>query len=58
MGLLRGDEKLISQSMVKISVGVGLALLASSILTLLLSEVELRSMFYNFSIGIFKTDKL
>ena len=41
MGLLRGDEKLISQSMKKIALGVSLTLLASSILTLLLPQMEL-----------------
>lgn len=41
MGLLRGDEKLISQSMKKIALGVTLTLLASSILTLLLPQTEL-----------------
>lgn len=41
MGLLRGDQKLLSSSMIKIALGIGLAVLASSLLTLLLPQVDL-----------------
>lgn len=41
MGLLRGDENLISLSMKKIMFGVTLALLASSVLTVLLPQMDL-----------------
>ncbi len=43
MGLLRGDENLLLSSIFKILLGVGLAVLASSLLTLLLPQVELGS---------------
>ncbi len=41
MGLLRGDDKLLIHSMIKISLGVALAVLASSLLTLVLPQVDL-----------------
>ncbi len=41
MGLLRGDDKLLVHSVIKIALGVSLAVLASSILTLLLPQVDL-----------------
>ena len=43
MGLLRGDTKMISDSLIKIAMGVGLALLASSLLTFLLPTFEITS---------------
>jgi len=41
MGLLRGDESLLMNSMLKIALGVSLALLASSLLTMILPQVDL-----------------
>lgn len=41
MGLLRGDDKLLINSVLKVSVGVSLAVFASALLTLLLPQVDL-----------------
>jgi len=41
MGMLRGDELLLKGSLLKITLGVSLALLASGIVTLLLPQVDL-----------------
>lgn len=41
MGLLRGDENLLISSVIKIALGVSLVMLASTLLTLLLPQVDL-----------------
>ncbi len=41
MGLLRGENKLLINSMIKIVIGISLAVLASSLLTLVLPQVDL-----------------
>ena len=41
MGLLRGDDKLLISSMMKVAIGVSLALLASTLLTLFIPQVDL-----------------
>ena len=43
MGLLRGDTKIIVDSLIKIAIGVGLALIASSLLTFILPSFEITS---------------
>jgi len=43
MGLLRGDEHLLISSMIKIALGVSLVVFASTLLTLLLPQVDLNN---------------